>query len=523
MGHVDAGSPRGPLQPSNPRGIAFIIAVKDETQYRVCLQYLDALQIPSGYTVEKIAVFGGASMAECYQKAMDASVARYKIYLHVDTYLVHQGLLPELLHLFGTYPRLGLVGVVGATQLPSSGIWWINNPFHSYGRLWQNSQPGFPASVLTRVNRRRLHLMRFRSFVGDYLPAAAVDAFFVATQYDIPWTRPEFGFEGPWDHVQTLESIKAGLEVGIARQEAVWCVHWGPLEDPSGEQREARQIRLYPQAAALRRLSPEFVGVPARKHYEKHRGGRTMPGILNSADSARDRLGVVIVTFNGREVLLRALRELLSQCAALKEVEYEVVVVGNASADGTIEAVRQKFPQVTVIANASNEWPSESGFNMGLRHLGVPTYVLVMHDDAEFSPETLAEMVRYLKEHLSTAGVVASLINPDGTNQSQRLAIVELVPRRPPRPQQITFVETTCALVRGEVFFDVGLYDERFSPSLEDFDWSLRAKRKGYKFTYLPEARVIHLPSGRLRRNEPADFAKRLPANLWLAYKHAGL
>lgn len=520
---TNAGRPPSVQRSLDPRAIAFITAVKDETQYRICLQYLDALQIPSGYDVEKIAVFGGASMAECYQRAMDASTARYKIYLHVDTYVVHRGLLPDLLRLFERYPGLGLVGVVGSTRLPPSGMYWVNNPFHSYGRLWQNSPPGFPTSVLGTLNRRRLHLMRFRSFIGDYLPAAIVDGFFMATQYDIPWTRPLLGFDfgfDLYDHVQALEFIRAGLEVGIARQEAIWCVHQGPLEEPSGEQLRRRQIRLRHQAEALRQLYPAFVGVPARRFYEQHRRVRTILGDLDSPASARDRLGIIIVTFNGREVLPRALRALLPQCEALQDIECQVVVVDNVSPDRTAEAVRREFPQVTVIANASNDGPSR-GFNVGLRHLGFPSYVLVMHDDAEFSAETLARMVRYLKEHMSTAGVVASLIDPDGTVQFQRTAIVELVRRRPRRPRLSTFVGTTCALVRGKVFSDVGLYDERLHVHCEDLDWSLRAGRKGYRFAFLPEARVIHDRSVGSRQNR-RTVAESFVDDLWLAYKHGG-
>src|SRR5439155_14922895 len=62
----------------------------------------------------------------------------------------------------------------------------------------------------------------------------------------------------------------------------------------------------------------------------------------------------------------------------------------------------------------------------------------------------------YLREHQSTAGIIASLVDPDGTVQAQRTAIVELVPRRPRRPRPISFVGTSCSLVRGEVFFEIG-------------------------------------------------------------------
>lgn len=534
----DAGGLREAKQSPDPHAIAFITCVDEETQYDTYLRYLDALQIPSGYSVEKIGVFGATSMAEGYQRAMEASTARYKIYVHQDVYLVHRGLLPELVRLFKTYPRLGMVGVVGVTRLPISGIWWVKNLRHCYGRLWEYYRPlGLPVSLLGPLNRRRFIFSQFRSFVGDYLPAVVVDGLLLATQYDIAWSNPLGGFM-MYDQVQAMEFIKAGLEVGIARQEAIWCIHWGRRQERSPEQGKRRDMELDQKAAGFRKLYSSFIGVQARALYERHQKAaewstmvagnfgdgvtdqQTSPKDIKFPDLARERLGVVIVTFNGREVPIRALRALWPQCEALKEVDYQVVVVDNASTGGTVEAVRREFPQVTVLANASNGLAR--GFNVGLRHLGFPKYVLVMHDDIEISTGALVRMVSYLRDYQSTAGVSPSLINPDGTAQFQRTAIAELVSRRPSRPKPITFVGTTCAMVRGKVFFDVGLFDERFHSGHEDLDWSLRAKRKGYRFTTLPEARVIRHRSAGSHRNRPAVFADRLLDNLWLVHKHGG-
>lgn len=535
-----AKSSQGPQQPLDTHAIAFITCVNDETQYATCLQYIDALRIPSEYTVENVAVFGATSMAEGYQRAMEASTARYKLYVHQDVYLVHRGLLPELLHLFRTYPRLGMVSVIGATQLPGSGKWWEKNRPFCYGRTVHFVRPpqGFPASLFRPPNLRRLQVFRLQSFIGDYLPAIVLDGLVMATQYDIPWRDPLGGFE-LYDQVQSLEFINAGLEVGIARQEAIWCIHWGPLHEHSAPRGIRRQTTVDHRAAVFQQLYPGFLGVPARRLYEQHRGAAerlgsitddfgdggagwiTTPADFKPSDPVRERLGVVIVAFNDREVLLRTLRTLLPQIEALKGVGYRVVVVDNAATDGTMEAVSREFSQVTMIANATDEGPAR-GFNLGLRHLGFPTHVLVMNDGVEFLPGTLARMLNYLSERPLTGGVIASLTNSDGTDQFQRMGIAELVPRRPQRPQPITLVGTTCALVRGEVFFDVGLCDERFNSHNEDLEWSLRAKRKGYRFVFLPEAKVIHHRSAGLRQNRPAILAKRFVANLWFAYKHGG-
>jgi GT2 family glycosyltransferase len=365
--------------------------------------------------------------------------------------------------------------------------------------------------------------MRFRSFVGDYLPAAIVDGFFMATQYDIPWIHPQLGFDfgfDLYDHSQALEFIKDGLEVGIARQGTVWCVHGGPLEERSGEQQRPRERRLRQQGEALRQLYPEFVGVPAREFSEKYRRVQTIPGDPSSPDLARDRLGVVIVTVNGREALLRALRAMLPQCDALKEVDYQVVVVGDVPTDGSVEVLRE-FPGVNVIAHPSDGGPARA-YNEGLRHLGFPSYILVTQDSVEVSAGTLAEMLRYLRAHPSTAGVVAPRVDPGGSVESPRQAIMGLMRRRPQRPQPITLIGTTCALVRGSVFFDLGLYDERFRAHHEAFDWSLRARRKGYTFTLLPETTVIPRVGVDSRWHRPASAADHLVDTLLLVYKHGG-
>ncbi len=504
---------RGSKQPLDPRVVAFLTLVNNEKQYATCCRYLDALEIPSGYSVERVAVYGATSMAEGYQRAMESSAARYKLYVHQDLYLLHRGLLPELLHLFNTYPRLGMVGVVGATRLPPKAVWWLNNALYSYGRLREYFRPGgFPASVYLR--QRVLHFSRFRSVVGDYQPAAVVDGLFMATQYDLPWASSLGGFE-LYDHVQALEFIKAGLEVGIARQEAIWCLHWGPPETRSREQLRLRDDDMFRRAAVLRQRNPTYIGVPVRRLLWRHRHA------FHSPDPARERLGVVIVTSDGREALLRAVRALLPQCEALKEVDSEVVVVGRTSTEVVGEAMRREFPHVIVMPPSTDGGPALA-CNVALRHLGFPTYVLVTHDGAEVSAGTLAKMVHYLRDHSSTAGVVGSLTDPKGTALPQRTGLVDPVPRHPRRPQRVSFVGRTCTLVRGEVFFDVGLYDDRFRVAFEDLEWSLRAKRRGYTFTFLPEAKATNHRVAGANGGASNTGATRLVDSVWLVYKYGG-
>jgi hypothetical protein len=149
--------------------------------------------------------------------------------------------------------------------MPASGIWW-GSKIHLHGRLWEfRRETGFPGSLFGR----RLHLSRFRSFVGDYLPAVSVDGLFMATQYDLAWENPLGGFF-LYDQVQALNFIKAGLEVGIVRQAAIWCLHWGHLHERSREQQDDRDVTVSRWAAAFVHRYPECIGVPARGLYERH-------------------------------------------------------------------------------------------------------------------------------------------------------------------------------------------------------------------------------------------------------------
>lgn len=513
--------------------IAFITCVNDERQYDICRRYIDSLEVPKGFRAERWMVLGARSMAEGYQQAMQQSSARYKVYLHQDVYLVNPGLLGELLRLFQIYPRLGLVGVVGCTRIPLNGIWFVNNPLHIYGCLWEYRRPGGPSALLGPLNRKRMHFMRFRSFVGDYLPAVAVDGLFMATQYDVPWVNPLGGFE-LYDQVQSLNFLRDGLEVGIARQERAWCLHWGPLEESSPEQGRRRQERLHEKAAAFRRLYAPYLGLSAAELYRRYRTDRgTQLGVRCSTakagatdgtwirDGSLTRLGVVIVTFNGRDMLLRSLQALFGELDHLDGVRSDVVVVDNASTDGTADAVLQQFPSVRILRNPVNCGPA-AGFNAGLRQLDEQDVVLVMNNDVEIARGSLVRMMGYLTTHPQLAGVVAALFNPDGTPQFQRLKTMELWPRKPKRPARVTFAGTTCALIRWNVLVDVGLYDERFYFFNEDLDWSLRAMRKGHIFHFLPEARVTHYGSVGLNQNRAAIYRELYASNLWYLYKHAG-
>lgn len=195
----------------NEKEICFITCVNDEAWYAESLLYLKHLQLPAGFSAEYRAVRGASSMAAGYNQAMRQSAAKYKVYLHQDTLIVHKNLAAALLALF-TDPSIGMVGVIGCRALPVSGIWWDGR--RTYGRVLHACEA--ESVVDSELNEPH----------GAYVPVEAADGLFLATQYDIPWREDLFTGFHLYDTSQCLEFKRHGYKTVVPNQAAgFWCIH----------------------------------------------------------------------------------------------------------------------------------------------------------------------------------------------------------------------------------------------------------------------------------------------------------
>lgn len=249
----------------------FIACVNDEVLYAECERHIDALSIPKGYRIEKVKITAAKGMAEAYQKAMQQSNARYKIYLHQDTFILNKNLLYDILRLFMLHQRIGMIGVVGATRLPSTGI-WFNSALHSFGEVRENRRGGGLNYLLGGWNKQKYRLMRFRRVRKEYLPVVVIDGLIMITQYDIPWRTDLYGgfiyYEGP----QCIEFIKQGYEVVVPRQEQTWCMHYGNRTERAKDEEERYRAQFRTNMAIFRREYAEFLQKPVKLLLEKYRG-----------------------------------------------------------------------------------------------------------------------------------------------------------------------------------------------------------------------------------------------------------
>lgn len=230
----------------------------------------------------------------------------------------------------------------------------------------------------------------------------------------------------------------------------------------------------------------------------------------------RPDLSVVVVTYNATPFIAECLDSIFSQ----EGVSVEVIVVDNASADGTVDVVREAYPEVHVIANKENRGFSAAN-NQGLRHAGGRYHALVNPDTYLF-PGCLAPLVAHLDAH-PACGVVAprAYVDKDRTLEicmekppTPREALLfmsawgRVWPRQwwlPPvwaqdwrymeerdRPIPVAGVAGAYIFTRPEIIARLGGLDEAFYLGYEDTDWCLAVQRLGYRIDVLPNSEMVH-------------------------------
>lgn len=250
-------------------------------------------------------------------------------------------------------------------------------------------------------------------------------------------------------------------------------------------------------------------------------------------------LGIVILNWNTKDLLRRCLETVL---ASEGDFSFGVLVVDNASDDGSAEMVRREFPQVQLIASDTNGgYPY--GNNLGLRALGyrdggtlsastAPRYALLLNPDTEVPPRALYDMVRYMdgRPQIGIAG--PKLVLPDGTldkacrrsfptplisfyrfsglaklfPNSPRFARYNMSFADPDEELEVDSVVGAYMQLRREAIEQVGLLDETFFMYGEDLDWAYRIKQAGWSVFYNPAVTVKHVKRAASRKSKRAQI-----------------
>lgn len=224
-------------------------------------------------------------------------------------------------------------------------------------------------------------------------------------------------------------------------------------------------------------------------------------------------LSVIIVSWNTRD-LLRAC--LASLPAAVGDLASEVLVVDNASGDGSAAMVRQEFPQVQLLESGGNLGFSR-GNNLALPRAGGRA-CLLLNPDTVCPPGSLRRLFDFLMAHPRAAVAGPLLVDEQGQPtltwgffprardhwlgflDPRRMWLrgpfsrrIVHVPSRQDPSAQVDYVTGACFLMRREALDEVGLLDERFFMYFEETDWCWRARQAGWEVWYCAEAEVAHL------------------------------
>lgn len=226
-------------------------------------------------------------------------------------------------------------------------------------------------------------------------------------------------------------------------------------------------------------------------------------------------LSVVIVNWNTRDILHECLSSIARETALL----HEVIVVDNASTDGSAEMVRSSHPHVTLIANAQNHGFAAAN-NQGLR-IARGRKVLLLNPDTIVLDGAIDRMADWLDAHPDVGCVGCQVMEDETTIQRTsfadpgplNLALVEFgIQRMAPRhrifgrseygdwdrrsQRDVDVVSGMFMMVPRHVLDQVDLLDEAFFVYSEEADWCRRIRNAGWRCVFAPEARILHLDGG---------------------------
>ncbi|MGD0207779.1 MAG: glycosyltransferase family 2 protein [Verrucomicrobiota bacterium] len=254
-------------------------------------------------------------------------------------------------------------------------------------------------------------------------------------------------------------------------------------------------------------------------------------------------ISVIIVSWNARNHLMNCLNSIRGSGGSMIR---EVIVVDNASADGSPDVVAEQFPEVTLIQSRENLGFARAN-NLGLKHASA-TYLALINSDIIVHPGCFEKLVAFLESHRGVGLVGPKTFGSDGRLQRtcrrlptlwntfcRSLALDNLFPRwslfsgREMRhwdqtsQAEVDVLSGCFWLARREAVEDVDELDERFFFYAEDVDWCKRFRDAGWKVVFVPEATATHFGGGS-SNNAPLRYSiEMLRANLIYWRKHRGI
>jgi GT2 family glycosyltransferase len=217
---------------------------------------------------------------------------------------------------------------------------------------------------------------------------------------------------------------------------------------------------------------------------------------------------VIVLNWNGKRFLEQCISSLLNQSYS----SYEVLLVDNASVDGSIEYVKDLFgnPSKLRILALRENFGFSKGNNIGVKTCENSDYIIILNNDTQVQPNFILELVKAAEKDESVGSVGCKILSPDGNVWfSQKFTnggfivpfmlqtLISKSIEEISNSYAINLSNSGCAiLLRKSVIDKIGCYDEDFRSNWEDWDLGYRINLSGFKSVHVPKPLVVHIGGG---------------------------
>jgi GT2 family glycosyltransferase len=223
------------------------------------------------------------------------------------------------------------------------------------------------------------------------------------------------------------------------------------------------------------------------------------------------KLCISVISYNGLSFLKECLDSLLSYPP---DKEYEILVVDNASSDGSPEFIKNSYPQIKLIINNVNIGFAAAN-NQAIKS-SKSEYVLLINSDCQVYKDSLNKLIEFM-DSVRNAGVIGpKIINSDGSiqfscrkfpsilNAGFHSILTNIAPNNPfsrkyklvdinrDNPFEVDWVSGSCMLIRRDALDDAGFMDEHYFMYVEDVDLCYQMWKKNWKVFYFPHSEILH-------------------------------
>ncbi|MGJ5633808.1 glycosyltransferase family 2 protein [Nostoc sp. CALU 1950] len=220
-------------------------------------------------------------------------------------------------------------------------------------------------------------------------------------------------------------------------------------------------------------------------------------------------VSVILVNYNGKEILLDCLNSIQK---FIDIPNYEIILVDNASSDGSVELVAVNYPHIRLVKQIENRGFG-AGNNVGAK-FATGEFLFLLNTDTVLINNILPHLIQLMQADPQVGIIGPKLLNPDGSLQIsvspalgikgeyearqmhqayQNISQQNLIEQKFQEIQEVDIVVGAAFFIRSSLFNDLGGFDENFFMYFEESDLCQRAQYRGYKIIYTPDVSLIHL------------------------------